>query len=210
MTVKNSRTESLVKDVAQLFVTYPSSVWQPFVEELAKGSDMQKRISTAVSAILSEIPSGIKQSPQARKRKASIRKTLAKKTSKPTPLEHEPEFEFSPGRSTELSILRDDLALKRVLPRISDLRQLYLEVGGKDEFPKDRKKASQYLLVHLNGVSDEAFSLAIKAIQESFNGGDAADAYARWFKLIRPLESGHSSQHRPHAIQVPVEKKDGN
>ena len=207
MTVKKTKTDAFIRDVAQLFVTYPSSVWKPALEELAEGSVMHKRISAALAAILSEIPSGKKLRPQPKKRKTPPRKSPGRPATKSGLIEQEPEFEFSSGRATDLTALRDDLAARAVLPTLSDLRQIYLEVGGKDDFPRDRKKASQILLAHLNTISDDAFLAAVNAIKESSDGSDAADAYGRWFKLIRPQDSGLPSIHRAHATHAPVEEK---
>jgi hypothetical protein len=180
VTGKATKTDALIRDVAKLFVAYPMAVWRPLIDDLDKGGDVQARVGAAIVEILEKMPS-----PKPKRSTASSRRRKEAVARKPTSIAAA-EPSFVPERAEALGLLSDELANRRVLPRLPELRRLYLDVGGKLELPRDRKAACGVLLAHLSEVSDEAFSRALVTIREGTADAGAVDAYARWFRLIRP------------------------
>jgi hypothetical protein len=184
----SSRTDALIRDIAQLFVKYPSAVWQSVVDQLARGGDTQNQITDAIRTLIAEAErvknSAIKQ-PIRQKNRIKSRTGGKKANTLAVSAKSEPALIFSQQRSETLNALHEAIMERRLLPIPADLREVFLKSGGKGDLPKTRKAASLTLLSHLDTVSEDIFNLILIFLRDSGNNPDDTETYSRWFKLIR-------------------------
>lgn len=176
MSRASRRTDALIRDIAQLFVDYRYEAWQPILEELSRGGQAQVRLAKAIEEALDKVSATKATAGGRRKAKPTARPSSPK--SKAVPM-------FSSSRAETLTALQQALEERRIALTMSNLRQVYLASGGKDDLPKTRKAAVQSLLLHMDKLPDPTFEATIEKLTAGADG-DASETYARWFKLIRP------------------------
>ncbi|QZA80467.1 hypothetical protein [Deefgea piscis] len=157
-----SKAEQLIKELADLLIKYDANDWQLAVAALKNGA-----------TYLSSIENMQKQ--PARKQNQTKRKVgLSKFT---LPVETEPETAEVLMKIYRLASIKNS---KIPLGR---LRELYIDLGGKEETPKERTPLARMLTLQISKLSVEKIENIKKLIQE--NGSDIEGDYERWFNIIR-------------------------
>jgi hypothetical protein len=189
MRATGARTDALIREIAQLFVKYPSTAWKPLLEQLTQGGDGQVRIASAIQTLLQEaatiLPKG------SLKRQAVISRVKGKAKAKSAVISttdnaHTSPLPFSARRYDILTAISHAMADRQLLPTLTAIREVFLVSGGKGELPKTRKAASAMLLRHLDSVPDSVFETALASFKDGSNSASDEEEYARWFKLIKP------------------------
>jgi hypothetical protein len=160
-----TKSDALIRDIAHLFVKYKLRDWEPILCLLRDGGAAQTQIASTIDTLLK-----------------SARPSRSRQSSK-TP---GAGLRFSDARASILETLLRALRDRALLVQARDLREAYLQSGGKSALPKDRMAAVKVLLRHLDRLPNDAFADALEKIQARGSVSDAnlADEYARWFNLI--------------------------
>lgn len=166
MTVR-SKSNALIRDIAQLFVRYSPKDWEVVLGALQRDNGVQLKIAEAIRALQNSAPAK-------RKEETKTRRTRGM-----------PEFKSL--RATLLQGLDEGLKAKSILPRANQLKNVYLTLGGKANLPQERGAAIRFFLEFLNNLPDPDFEQAI-AVLRSVHPADRsalAEEYSRWFNLIQ-------------------------
>ncbi len=189
MKTTSPRTAALIRDIAQLFVSYPSETWEPVLEQLMLGGASQTEIADAIRALIDHAAAAKRGANKAHTRPKAKAKKRSKgkiKASATTVAEAAPVSAFSAERHEVLNAIGQAIAQRQLLPTPADMREMFLKSGGKGELPKVRKSAILVLLRHLDGVSKAVLDSTLASLKENAAPAGTEEAYARWFKLIRP------------------------
>jgi len=172
-----SKSQALIRDIAQLFVTYSGKDWQPVLDQLSNGGEAQTKVAEAVESLIAAADAA---SRKAKSRPKSVKRTGLTKTRKAAAV----------PRRTNKSRLVDALEQafrRREFPASAkDLREIYFKIGGKADLPKDRLGAMRELLDHLSNIPEDEFEAAMQVLNDQEREtSDLAEDYRRWFKLIQ-------------------------
>ncbi len=179
MNARPTKTDALVRDIAKLIVNYSPTVWRPVLDDLARAGGAYRDVATHLDQLLVKVADAAPRPRAVRKTAAKV-PTARKANAGPAQM----SLEYSPGRQRTLLSLAAALTERRLLPTAGDIRQVYLESGGKGDLPKTRKSAIQHLLRHLDGIPEESFESIHAAVQQH-GSQDMIGDYQRWFQLIR-------------------------
>ncbi len=175
----SNKTESLIRDLATLFVKYRMVDWKPVISELeerggspALAEAIRRQVERAYSTT-------------AAKKKAKS-KAGPKRVVVVTPPELELEPRFSGPNALTIDELRDAMISKRSFPAMSDLKAANTALGIKGPSTSRRDVLVTTLTEYLDGLEPEAFEKALRILarEEERNQSGTIPAYDRWFDLI--------------------------
>lgn len=180
--MKSSRkTDSLINDIARLFVTYSRTDWQPILDELGRGSEAQTRIAAAIDEIIGSVPA-VKQ------------KGLKKQQKKaPFKVQHA-------ERAEAIAALGTKLRRGELLPNTSALKEAWSRTGAKSPLPKSRSAAISAILEQLDRLSAKQYDSLMAAMLKLSEAGpaDLEGDYGRWFSMILDRPVGPSGLQACH------------
>jgi hypothetical protein len=176
VTARN-RSETLVKELASLFVKYNLRDWQPVIDELLEGGPRNSKIAHAIEELGSVRPKA--------KRGAGKR---AKAVS--------PALKLRPTHKAILKPLWQALLDRKVLGTARDLRSFHLAAGVKAAFPASRQRAIELLIHHLNQLSEPDFQATMTLLSRHRSSDESgfSEDYRRWFEIIFKGEEPGSRQ----------------
>lgn len=176
MSVRN-RSESLVKELAALFVKYSLRDWQPVIDELLESGSRNSKIARAIEELGSVRP--------------KVKRDVVKRAKKISPA-----LKLRPTHKAILKPLWQALLDRKVLGTARDLRSFHLAAGVKAAFPASRQKAIELLIHHLNQLSEPDFqaTMALLGRHRSLDERGFNEDYRRWFEIIFKGEEPGSRQ----------------
>jgi hypothetical protein len=178
-------TETLIRDLAALFVKYRPADWVPLVEELERGSPAQRKIAEAIDELATRSAAA-----RASSKGRSVRPARKKKPQTAS-------LSFSP----DVLHLRTMLLDRKVAPGMGSIRNLARAVGLKEELPTGREAAVDRLLVALNDQPEKSSKLREWVSLSRVGNVNHEENYMRWFSLILGEEPKSDNQETPSEIK---------
>ena len=162
------RSDSLVKDLALLFVKYRLRDWLPLLAELRRGQ--HAALADAIETLTRQVPP-----------------TRRKPGKRPARKIGQGSRKSEPGLSPVLRPLYEALKDRSLLAVASDLRAIYVDLRIKQTLPPRRSAAIQLLIQHLDTLPEGQRRDAIQLIlaRKPVAPDSFSEDYHRWFELIR-------------------------
>lgn len=188
MSTRQKKSDALIRDIAQLFVTYARDDWEPILRQLAAGGDSYQQLRERIINLVAETAAARTKAKRATtKTPVKPTKTPAKTASRSgeTVISWNLKSGIHTVRTKKLQELEVALDERRVLPTATMLREFYRLVGGKGELLTTSRRASVEQVVNqIATLPTDLQSTLLKDIGKLEGPAGQDDAYDRWFSLI--------------------------